>query len=88
MEAKRFIWYSSGDDAWEDLTETYQHVTLDEFVDYIREHYPELVHEPETEEVTDELQATSDGYMLTWGDGMGEFVTIYERPSVYELLQF
>ena len=86
MEAKRVIWYSASDAAWVELSELYHEMTLDEFVEYIREHYPELVHEPEAEEVTDEVQSESEHYLLTWGDGMDEFVTIYERPSVYEML--
>jgi len=88
MEAKRFIWYSQSEEAWEELAEAYQRMTLDEFVEYIREHYPHLVHEPEAEEVVDDVQATSEHHLLTWSDGMDEFVTIYERPSVYEQIPF
>ena len=88
MEAKRVIWYSASDPAWDELAEVYHLLTLDEFVDYIRKKFPHLVHEPEDEEVVDEVQSESERYLLTWSDGMDEFVTIYERPSVYETIPF
>ena len=88
MEAKRFIWFSQSEDAWDELAEVYHLLTLDEFVEYIREHYPHLVHEPEEDVVVDEVQATSEHYILTWSDAMDEFVCIYERPSVYEEIPF
>ena len=78
-KAKRIAFYEESDDCWGKLTNEYQNMDFDAFVEYAKETYPEIIRDDEAEEIEGEVQNESDRYILTWEDGIGECVRIYEK---------
>lgn len=88
MEGKLIIHYDANNESlWDELYEIYTRVSLTDFVDIIRKHYPECVCEPCIEEIL-EITDCEGSYILCDYDGMAECVSIYERLNIYEELPF
>ena len=81
MKAKLIAKFFDYDDCWEKLAEEYQYFDLDSFVSRAKIIAPEVFLEnPEIEEVIEyEIQNQNDNHILTWEDGMGEAVRIYQK---------
>lgn len=81
MKAKLLATVSEFHDCWQQLADEYQNLDLDSFVSRAKIIAPEVFLEnPEIEEVIeDEIQNQNDNHILTWEDGMGEAVRIYQK---------
>lgn len=77
--AKLIAIYTASEDFWEQLSDEYQYFDLDSFVERVKILHPEIIREDEAEEIEGEIQNETMRYILTWEDGMGECVRIYEK---------
>ena len=81
MKAKLLATVSEFHDCWQQLADEYQNLDLDSFVARAKIIAPHLFSEsPVIEDVIkDEIQDKNENYILTWEDGCGECVKIYQR---------
>ena len=80
MKAKLLATFSEFDDCWQTLADEYQKTDLDSFVGRAKEIVPHIFSEsPQVEEIEDEIQNENENYILTYDDGCGECVRIYQK---------
>jgi len=80
MKAKLLAVLSEFDASYEQVSEEYQNLDLDSFVARTKIIAPHVFLEsPYDEEIENEIQSESDNYILTYEDGCGECVRIYQK---------
>lgn len=73
---------SQEDGCWGALAEKYnENYSINDVLELARKRYPEVLTEDwiEMEEMDGEIQDEEDGLILTWEDGIGEMMRIYEK---------
>ncbi len=83
MEAKLILYAEQYDECWEALSEKYnEDYVIEEVLGLARRSYPEVMREDGNEigEVEGEVQGENGRYILTWEDGIGECIRIYQKP--------
>lgn len=82
MEGKKIAYISAADSYADDVAKLYYNTdSTDEFVEKLRERYPDaMLEHPETEGIPDyEIEAETDRYVVVYSDGMDECLIIYEK---------
>lgn len=80
MKAKLLAVLSEFDASYEQVSEEYQNLDLDSFVARAKIIAPHVFLEsPYDEEIEDEIQNENENYILTYDDGCGECVRIYQK---------
>ena len=78
--AKLILLVSQEDYCWGALAEKYQeNYSIESVLELARKRYPEVLRDDEVDEMDGEVQDENDSYILTWEDGMGEVMRIYEK---------
>ena len=80
MKARLYVTVYDTDDCWDALAEVYQSKGLAGLVDHIKTEYPYLIYnDPYVEDTDGEVQEEENGFVLTWEDGIGEVMRIYQK---------
>ena len=80
MKARLLAVLSEFDASYEQVSEEYQNLDLDSFVARAKIIAPHIFSEsPHVEEIEDEIQNENENYILTYDDGCGECVRIYQK---------
>ena len=83
MEAKQILIVDQYDCCWDAFAKKYEEAySIEDLLKLARDRYPEVMRDGDDEigEVEGEVQDENERYILTWEDGIGECMRIYQKP--------